>query len=733
MDTPEPNPTAPKAFVSYSWDDDAHKEWVRQLAIRLRAKGGVDVTLDRWHNEPGDQIPAFMERAVRENDFVIAVCTPRFKERSDGRAGGVGYEGDIMTAYALTGGDQKKFIPVLRRGSWSEAAPTWLFGRVRIDLSKDPYSELEYEELLRTLHGAREKAPPIGHRPNFEDKERPKPSPAPAPVTPLVGSSTPQHQSSVTSSVEVVNVVLIDDNPRNLSQMVEALKRAPKVDYDHDVITAKFHALRPSYCDDRRTKIDLDASLREVKDLQPGVAIVDLCLEECNADDISGAQLSQRIKDVCSDCCVILVTGDLAEEAPKLLNSLELLRFRINRAQNDFWGELPKRLTEAVKYHASALALRRRSREAPNDPGRRGKDTPSRAVYISYAWDDQGDTRSSREEIVNRIERCLKDNGYDVRREKTNHRYTGLISAFMKEIGRGGCVVAVLSDKYLRSPFCMYELLEVYRNQEFHKRVCPVVLADAHVKEFKHRISYCEYWVSEFKLYNEQIRRIDPVFLAQQDLEEIHRYRDISQEVGKLLSFIANMNPLTPKMLEENDFAILRRHIDACLEGSDGFVTSTAAPITSPHPLRLFYSYSHKDEEIRKKLEEHLALLKRQGVIADWHNRMIGAGEDLKGECDKYIEEAQVILLLVSSSFLASDYCWDVETKRAVERHDLGEAKAIPIILRPCDWQGAPFGKLQALPRDGKAITSWSNRDEAFTDVALGIRRAVEAMTANPR
>ena len=197
MATPEPDPTVPKTFISYSWDDDAHKEWVKQLATRLRADG-VDVMLDRWHSAPGDQIPAFMERAVRENDFVIAVCTPRFKERSEERGGGVGYEGDIMTAYAFTGGDKRKFIPVLRRGSWREAAPTWLLGRAKIDLSRDPYSESEYEELLRTLHGAREEAPPIGHRPNFGDKKGSQASPAPAPVTPLVGSSTPQHQSSVT-------------------------------------------------------------------------------------------------------------------------------------------------------------------------------------------------------------------------------------------------------------------------------------------------------------------------------------------------------------------------------------------------------------------------------------------------------------------------------------------------------------------------------------------------------
>ena len=112
---------------------------------------------------------------------------------------------------------------------------------------------------------------------------------------------------------------------------------------------------------------------------------------------------------------------------------------------------------------------------------------------------------------------------------------------------------------------------------------------------------------------------------------------------------------------------------------------------------------------------------------------MIGAGEEWKGEIDKKLEEAQVILLLVSSSFLASDYCFDIETKRAVERHDRGEARVIPVLVRPCDWKSAPFARLTALPTNWKAVTTWSNQDEAWTDVALGIRCAVEAMTANPR
>ena len=151
----------PSAFISYSWDDGAHKEWVRSLAERLRADG-VDVTLDRWGIVPGDQLPAFMERAIRENQFVVIVCTPRYKSRSDARQGGVGYEGDIMTAEAMTLQNGRKFIPVWRSGTWFEAAPSWLAGKYHINLTGDPYSERDYEDLARTLLGIRETAPPLG-------------------------------------------------------------------------------------------------------------------------------------------------------------------------------------------------------------------------------------------------------------------------------------------------------------------------------------------------------------------------------------------------------------------------------------------------------------------------------------------------------------------------------------------------------------------------------------------
>ena len=141
--------------------------------------------------------------------------------------------------------------------------------------------------------------------------------------------------------------------------------------------------------------------------------------------------------------------------------------------------------------------------------------------------------------------------------------------------------------------------------------------------------------------------------------------------------------------------------------------------------IRIFYAYSHRDEELRVQLENHLSILKHQGLIEGWHDRKISAGREWEGEIDENLNAAHIILLLVSSDFIASDYCYDVEMTRAMERHEAREARVIPIILRSVDWKGAPFGKLHMLPRNATAVTQWSDQDEAFTDIARGIRKVV--------
>ena len=123
--------------------------------------------------------------------------------------------------------------------------------------------------------------------------------------------------------------------------------------------------------------------------------------------------------------------------------------------------------------------------------------------------------------------------------------------------------------------------------------------------------------------------------------------------------------------------------------------------------VRVFFSYSHRDEDLRDELEIHLSALKRQGVIETWNDRRIGAGKDFEAEIDSNLESAQIILLLVSANFIASDYCYDIEMKRAMERHSNEEARVIPVILHPCLWERTPFGKLLATPPDGKPISKF--------------------------
>ena len=146
----------------------------------------------------------------------------------------------------------------------------------------------------------------------------------------------------------------------------------------------------------------------------------------------------------------------------------------------------------------------------------------------------------------------------------------------------------------------------------------------------------------------------------------------------------------------------------------------------SPNLLTVFFSYSHKDEELRDELAIHLKMMERQGLIGSWHDRLISGGTEWANAIDDNLNIADVILLLISANFLASDYCYDIELKRAMERHEAGEARVIPIVLKPCDWTYAPFGKLQALPQPAKPVTQWSDRDEAFLNISQGLRLAVK-------
>lgn len=162
----EDNPTA---LISYSWDSDDHKEWVLQFATRLRAKGGVNVILDRWNLLIGGDRTLFMERSIVSSDFVLVICTPTYAAKSAKRVGGVGYEAMIITAELAKCVEKSKFVPILRSGEWESSLPPWLGTKIGVDLRGDPYDEKQYEDLLRRLHEAQLKAPAIGPRPVFSD------------------------------------------------------------------------------------------------------------------------------------------------------------------------------------------------------------------------------------------------------------------------------------------------------------------------------------------------------------------------------------------------------------------------------------------------------------------------------------------------------------------------------------------------------------------------------------
>lgn len=140
--------------------------------------------------------------------------------------------------------------------------------------------------------------------------------------------------------------------------------------------------------------------------------------------------------------------------------------------------------------------------------------------------------------------------------------------------------------------------------------------------------------------------------------------------------------------------------------------------------VKIFFSYSHRDESLRDELEKHFSLLKRSAIIETWHDRRIGAGKEFDKSISEYLENADIILLLISADFLASEYCYDREMRRALERHEAGEARVIPVILHACDWQHSPFSKLLVVPTDGRPVSKWPDQNEAFLDIVKAIRQA---------
>lgn len=145
----------------------------------------------------------------------------------------------------------------------------------------------------------------------------------------------------------------------------------------------------------------------------------------------------------------------------------------------------------------------------------------------------------------------------------------------------------------------------------------------------------------------------------------------------------------------------------------------------SSNPLKVFISYSHNDEVALHELEKHLTTLKRENLIDTWHDRKISPGQEWEGQIGSALNESDIFLFLISPDFIASEYCIEKEVRTALDMHDKGDALVIPIIIRPVDWLSTPISKIQALPKDAKPISTWTNPDQAWYEVTKGIRNTI--------
>jgi TIR domain/Domain of unknown function (DUF5679) len=145
-------------------------------------------------------------------------------------------------------------------------------------------------------------------------------------------------------------------------------------------------------------------------------------------------------------------------------------------------------------------------------------------------------------------------------------------------------------------------------------------------------------------------------------------------------------------------------------------------------PVQIFVAYARRDAALKDELIKHLAGLRGQGRLVHWHDQQIAPGSEWDGEIKRRLDEADIVLLLVSHYFLASDYCASQEVPRAIARHKAGTALVIPVIIRDCHWQVPPLSALQGLPRDGMGIAGRRNRDRTFAEVAREIDKLLQGL-----
>ena len=161
----------PKVFISYSWESKEHSEWVNSLADKLLADG-IEAIIDNYDVSPGDRLPKFMESSIKDSDYVIIICTEEYKRKANNREKGVGYESHIISAELYNNHNDRKFIPIIRQGDFNTAVPTYLDGKLAIDLRGNPFNETSYKDLIASIFKFKKK-PKVGIRPYYLDEYEP--------------------------------------------------------------------------------------------------------------------------------------------------------------------------------------------------------------------------------------------------------------------------------------------------------------------------------------------------------------------------------------------------------------------------------------------------------------------------------------------------------------------------------------------------------------------------------
>lgn len=197
------------------------------------------------------------------------------------------------------------------------------------------------------------------------------------------------------------------------------------------------------------------------------------------------------------------------------------------------------------------------------------------AVFISYAW------KGESEAMVDQIERSLKERGITIVRDKRDLDYKGSIGEFMERIGRGACVIVVISDKYLRSPNCMFELVEIAENKNFLNRIFPIVLGDADIYKPLKQLAYIQYWEKEISDLKASLREVDPTHL-EGIYEQLNLYDRIRDNISRLTSILSDMNTLTADMHRDSDFNALYAAIEKSLKENPPSASATDHPASKP-------------------------------------------------------------------------------------------------------------------------------------------------------